>query len=142
MASTISFPGRFESLVQISQYVLQAAREAGLNPKAAYAVELAVDEACANIIDHAYGGEDKGEIECSCIPEPGNLRVVLRDHGRPFDPSNTPQLDPKARLEDCSCGGAGLVLIRNLVDEVHYEFSPSEGNVCTLVKGNNGKDNH
>ena len=62
---TQRFPGRFESLVEISEFVARAAKEAGLDSKQVYAVRLAVDEACSNIIEHGYGDEEHGEIECA-----------------------------------------------------------------------------
>ena len=75
---TVSFPGRFESLPKVGEFVKKAAKSAGLNDKAVYAVQLAVDEACSNIIDHAYGGEGKGEILCSVIVNKDGLTVILK----------------------------------------------------------------
>ena len=48
---TENFPSRFESLAGIRDFVNLAAKDAGFNEKEIYAVELAVDEACANIIE-------------------------------------------------------------------------------------------
>ena len=62
-----AFPGRFSSLAKIGRLVRQAAKEAGLNDKSAYDVELAVDEACTNIIEHGYGGEGKGRSWCRAV---------------------------------------------------------------------------
>ena len=50
------FPGRYDSLAQIGQFVHSAADEAGFDSFSIYAVELAVDEACTNIIELAYCG--------------------------------------------------------------------------------------
>jgi len=133
----VKFPGRFESLAAISAYVEEAARQAGFDSSSVYAVQLAVDEACANIIDHAYGGEGKGDIECACVSQGDDLQVILHDHGRPFDPTAIPLLDPKAHLETCTCGGAGLYLIQKIMDEVRFEFDPQAGNTCILTKRKN-----
>ena len=64
--ATAKFSGRFESLADIRKFVFQAASNAGFDEKEIYAVELAVDEACSNIIEHAYEGEGKGDIICTC----------------------------------------------------------------------------
>ena len=128
------FPGRFDSLSKISRFVTSAARTAGLNSAAVYAVEMAVDEACTNIIEHAYGGESRGDIECTCQVEGGELTVTLRDYGRPFDLSSVPEPDISACLEERREGGLGLFLIRKLMDEVHFRFTPDSGNILTLVK--------
>jgi serine/threonine-protein kinase RsbW len=131
---TVSFPGRFESLPRISEFVSHAARSAGLSDKAIYAVQLAVDEACSNIIDHAYGGEDRGSMECSVVVDDQGLTVILRDSGNPFDPQNVPNPQVNVPLENLKQRGVGVYLMRMMVDEIHYEFSPEGGNILTLVK--------
>jgi anti-sigma regulatory factor (Ser/Thr protein kinase) len=60
--------------------------------------------------------------------------VALRDYGHPFDPSRVPEPDINAGLEERKAGGLGLYLIRKLMDEVHFEFTPDSGNVLTMVK--------
>jgi serine/threonine-protein kinase RsbW len=135
-SKTLTFAGRYEGLAAISEFVTGAARAAGLDARAIFAVQLAVDEACSNIIDHAYGGEGHGDIECTCRVTDDGLTVVLRDQGRPFDPSYVPQpnLSPSLEDEDCTGGGLGLYFMHQLVDEVHFEFGPDSGNVLTMVK--------
>jgi serine/threonine-protein kinase RsbW len=131
---TVSFPGRFESLPKISEFVSNAAKSAGLSDKAIYAVQLAVDEACSNIIDHAYGGEDRGSMECSVIVDDEALIIILRDRGDPFNPQNIPDPQVNIPLEQLKPRGVGVFLMRKMVDEVQYEYSPEGGNILTLVK--------
>ena len=87
-----TFPGRLDKLADISLFVVQAAEEAGLDDSGVYAVELAVDEAATNIIEHAYQGEDRGEICCSIEVNRDGLKVILQDWGSPFDPKKVPSL--------------------------------------------------
>lgn len=131
---TVSFPGRFESLPKVSEFVSRAAKSAGLSDKAVYAVQLAVDEACSNIIDHAYGGEDRGMMECSVKVDNEGLTVILRDRGDPFNPQDIPDPQVNIPLERLKPRGVGVFLMRKMVDEVHYEYSPEGGNILTLVK--------
>jgi serine/threonine-protein kinase RsbW len=128
------FPGRYQSLAKISEFVLRVARSAGLNEREAYAVQLAVDEACANIIDHAYGGEGEGEIACTCEVIEDGLRVVLVDQGEPFEPDHVPTQDYHVPLEELKPRGAGLYLMRQMMDEVDFEFDDKAGNVLTMIK--------
>jgi len=130
----LRLPARFDSLLPINEFVTAAAKAAGLNASAVYAVQLAVDEAFTNIIEHAYGGEGHGEIECTCRINFNGLTVILRDHGRPFDPTNVPEPDLTAGLESRQKGGLGIYFMRHLMDEVHFEFSLESGNVLTMVK--------
>ncbi len=131
---TNTFPGRYESLAEICEFVLNAAKAAGLDENASYAVQTAVDEACSNIIDHAYGGEGKGEIICSVSQSPQGLTVILKDYGRPFNPKSIRNPDIHAPLKHRKEGGLGLFFIRKLMDEVHFEFSKENGNQLTMVK--------
>jgi len=131
---TTSFPGRFDSLAAIGEYVTRAAEAAGLDARSVEGVELAVDEACSNIIEHAYGGEGRGDIEVTYRIDGEGLTVVLRDYGRPFDPDRVPEPDLQAPLEDRDAGGLGLHFMRQLMDQVRFEFTAGAGNVLTMVK--------
>lgn len=128
------FPARYESLAAIDQFIAAAAEQAGFNECTVYQVRLAIDEACTNIIDHAYGGERSGVIECTYRIQEEELVVTLRDEGRPFDPEAVPEPNLSANLEERTGGGLGLYLIRKIMDEVDFDFESEAGNVLTMVK--------
>ena len=131
---TKKFPGKFTSLADISGFVKEHAKAAGLNDKDVYAVQLAVDEACSNIIEHAYGGEGKGVIECACNAIEDGLQVIIRDKGMPFDPQQVQELNVGAPLEALGNRGAGVFLINKLMDEVQYQYTKSGGTTLTMSK--------
>jgi len=113
--------------------VVTAAREAGLSDADVYSVQLAVDEACANIIEHAYGGEGNGDIECTCSVRDDRLIVLLSDTGCPFDPRGVPSPNLTAELENRETGGLGVYLMTRMMDEVHFERD-GVTNTLTMVK--------
>lgn len=131
---TKTFPGRYTSLAEISEFVAKAAQDAGLDSKGIYAVKLAVDEACTNIIEHGYGGEGAGKIECSYDIDRGALTIQLRDWGIAFDPEAVPEPDFSLPLEELQPRGAGLFLMRKLMDEVKFLFQDKKGNLLVMVK--------
>ena len=131
---TATFPARFESLSEIDDFVARHAQAAGLEPSDVFAVQLAVDEACSNIIEHAYGGEGSGDLECTCQIGEDGLTVVLRDHGQPFDPDRVPSPRLDAPLKEREAGGLGLHFMRRLMDEIRFAFSAEGGNVLTMIK--------
>jgi len=131
---TMSFPGRFDSLVRISEFVAQAAQDAGLDKSAIYAVKLSVDEACSNIIEHSYGGEGFGEIDCTCDVTDDGLTITLRDWGEAFDPSEIEDPKTDVPLEDLKPRGLGIFFMRKMMDDVSFKFHPRNGNVLTMVK--------
>jgi serine/threonine-protein kinase RsbW len=110
------------------------AEQAGLADFAIYSVEMAVDEACSNIIEHAYGGENRGEIVCTCTVDPIGITIVLQDKGKPFDPKLVKVPDLKASLEERESHGLGLHFIRQWMDRVEFEPGSSQGNRLTMVK--------
>ena len=127
------FPGRHDSLEQLGEYVSNQATAAGLNENEVYAVQLAVDEAASNIIDHAYGGENRGDIECTCKIDENRIEVILRDTGKSFVPEEVPELQSGVPLSEFGPRGAGLTLMNKLMDEVRFEFLDG-ANVLTMVK--------
>ena len=130
-----TFTAKLENLSQIGMYIIQAAQKAGLDEEACYAVELAVDEAATNIIEHGYGGDGKGSIGCAYEILSDGIRIELKDHGRQFDPDSVPEPSFHGlSLEEVTPRGLGLYFIRKLMDEVKFEFSPRRGNKLTLVK--------
>ncbi|MFC2064242.1 ATP-binding protein [Chloroflexota bacterium] len=128
------FQAKFKNLDSIREYVGNAARDAGFNDSDIYAVQLAADEACSNIIEHAYGNDESGELECSHQFDGEYLILTFKDTGCYFDPSAIPEPDLTSSLEKRQIGGLGIFLIKSLMDEVHYESLGEEGNVITLKK--------
>jgi serine/threonine-protein kinase RsbW len=128
------FPARCESLAAIIAFVTEVACQAGLNREAVQAVQLAVDEACMNIIEHAYQGTESGSIECSCAVDARGLTITLVDQGIPFDFDKVPQPCLSANLEERSERGFGVYIMCQLMDEVRHTFSPQRGNILTMVK--------
>lgn len=134
-----SFPAVFESLDHIRDFVGAAAEDGGFSPEAIYAVQLAVDEAFSNIVEHAYGGECDLEIRCVCQISEDRLAIRLEDCGLPFNPADVPEPNLDACLEEREVGGLGLFFIRKLMDEINFEFIPASGkdiglNILTLIK--------
>ena len=128
-----TFPGRYDSLEKIAVFVRHEAEGSGLAHKEVFAVETAVDEAVSNIIEHAYKGENKGEITCTCITTPEGITVTLEDHGVPFNPLTVPVPNFNLPLEERGEHGLGLYLMQKWMDEVHFEFC-QDCNRLVMVK--------
>lgn len=135
---TRTYTSRLENLERISQFIVQQARLAGLSEAEIYQVELAVDEAATNIIEHAYGGNTRLKIHCTCELLDDGLKVVLQDYAKPFDPTSVPDPVIGMPIEDLPPRGLGIFLIRKMMDEVSYRFNKEEGNVLIMVKRKQG----
>ena len=133
-------PGRYDRLAEITEFVAQAAGEAGLDDSAAYYCQVAVDEACTNIIMHGYEGEDRGTIDVTCTSEPGELTIVLEDQARPFDSQAVKTPDINRAFDELEIGGLGVHLMRTMMDEVDFQARAS-GNRLVMVKRGAGHAN-
>jgi serine/threonine-protein kinase RsbW len=136
-------PGRYDLITTICDFVADAANQAGLDDSGVFGIQLACDEACTNIIEHAYGHEDAGDIEVRWQVTDEALTITLRDHGRPFDLDNVPPPQVPASaddVEELKVGGLGIHFIRQMMDEISFTSSEKEGNTLVMVKWlNKGK---
>lgn len=125
---------KFEYLDEIREFVGEIARAGGFGSKDVYDIQLAVDEAASNIIEHAYEGVKNGVLEISCGVKDGAMTIVMVDYGESFDASVIPVPNLKADLSERKIGGLGIFLMRKLMDEVYYESRRDRGNILTMIK--------
>ncbi len=128
------FTAEFKNLDSIREFVGEAAERAGFAGREIYSIQLAADEACSNIIEHAYEGNPDGEIEIGCDARKGEICIVIHDHGKEFDMSQVRQPNLSRDLNEREVGGLGIYLIRKLMDEVRFESSGKRGNTLTMKK--------
>jgi serine/threonine-protein kinase RsbW len=128
-------PAQHDQLAKLATFVAAAAAEVGFDETQVNRIELAVDEACSNIIDHAYQGS-AGSIQLDISIEPQyQLTIVLIDQGQAFNPDCVPAYAPCTSLDQVKIGGLGIHLMRQAMDDVCYEFNvPGIGNRLTMKK--------
>ena len=123
----------FSSIPMITQFVAASAEAALLDEDAIAHCQLAVDEACTNVIEHAYEHDPEMTFEVICTIEPGTLTIKVMDKGKEFDPTAAPPPQFSENLDDIRPGGVGIHLIKKLMDDVRYEYTDNH-NSLTLVK--------
>jgi sigma-B regulation protein RsbU (phosphoserine phosphatase) len=110
---------------------LAAARaRAGVENVLRQSLVLAVDEACANVIRHAYGGPCQARIELRLSQEGPELRFELRDFAPCVDPAKVRPRD----LDECRPGGLGINFIDTLMDSWSLQPLPGGGGNLLLMK--------
>ena len=122
------------NLAQIALFVSDQAQSVGMNNDQVFAIQMAVDEACTNSIEHAYNGQDNGEVTICCYAEGDDFVVKITDLGAHFDPSAIPEPDTSVPLEDRAIGGLGLFLMRQLMDSVEFQSHSATGNEVIMRK--------
>ena len=123
-----------ENVPRAIECVTEWAQKAGFDERELYEIQLAVDEACANVVDHAYQGADPGDIEISCRLDDQILTVQVRDWGTGFDITSVADPDLDAPLEERTLGGLGLFLVRQVMDDVQFKSDPELGNELMMSK--------
>ena len=129
----IRVAARYTELERLCAFVAEGADAAGLSPQARDHVQLAVDEAATNVIQHGYGGEGDELLRVAWRADPGQLTIVLIDQAPPFDPDSIPEVPTPANVDELAIGGYGLRFIRQVMDEVDYVHANGV-NRLTLVK--------
>ncbi|MDD4985911.1 MAG: ATP-binding protein [Dehalococcoidales bacterium] len=129
----LEIDSRVENLPVVADFVEKVLERFGADPASIYRVQLAVDEACTNVMKHAYG-EKTGLIRLGMELIGDSLVVTVNDRGRPFDPDAIPPPDLDADLEKRRIGGLGIYFMKKLMDEVSYSFDSVAGNRLTMRK--------
>lgn len=131
--STRTFAGVYASLAEIAEFVRFSIKDSALTATDQFSLETAVDEAVSNIIEHAYKGENKGTIRCQVNVGFETIKIILEDHGEPFDPSCIPAPRLHSKLKERQNHGLGYYMMCQLVDDVNFDFTEKR-NRLTLVK--------
>ena len=118
----------------VLEFVSSACEEARVRQDARFDLQLAVEEACANVIEHAYGAQG-GSFSVIFATSGPDVILTVVDHGPPFDPSSVATPDLSVPLEDRRIGGLGVHLMKTLMDELHYAFT-EHGNIVKMVRRN------
>lgn len=130
----LSIKSRTENLSEVREFTERFARHVGFSDDIINKIILAVDEACTNIIKHAYKNSPDGDILISFTFEKNKLSISILDNGNHFEPYKIPEPDIKEFYKQKKSGGLGMYLMKKLMDEVIYSTSSGNFNQVTLVK--------
>jgi serine/threonine-protein kinase RsbW len=127
-------PSSTENLALIRDFVSNIGCQAGFDDKEVARIALAVDEACANVIEHAYGSDMTREVKIRVVVDEDRVTFEIQDTGRGFDPSQIEARDVEELIRQRKSGGLGLRLIRTIMDDVQYQIVPGQKNELKMVK--------
>ena len=128
---------RTENLSVIREFIQSAARQVGMKPGMTEDIMLAVDEACTNIIKHAYKSFPEGEILLKLKYSDHKLIITIKDFGQSFHAEEVPDPDLQKYYKQHRVGGLGMYLMKTLMDEVKYSSVPGKYNEVYLTKNLN-----
>ena len=120
-----------KKLRMVREKVQEITEEIGCSKKLISDLVIAINEACMNIMQHAYKGDKSGEILLEIQKERGDLQVVLTDFADPVDPKKIRPRD----LEDVKPGGLGTFFIQEIMDDCTYgNLDSGAGNYLKMRK--------
>lgn len=123
-----------ENLSEIRDFVSTNALAAGMPVATIDNIILAVDEACTNIIKHAYKLSPQGEIIIKIDYDEEQFTITIIDYGKSFEPDRIPRPDLQKYYREHRVGGLGMYLMKSLMDDVEYTSIPGKYNQVLLSK--------
>lgn len=136
----LSVPADTSYLSQVRSAVIEVMGKSMFSPVKANLVALAVDEAVANIMEHAYENKARltpgvsQDVQVILDATPERLSVIIRDSGVAFDPRRVPEVDVREHVRQGHTGGLGIFLMRRIMDEIHYTYKQGVHNELKMVK--------
>ena len=136
VSKTISIVNDSRNLSVVRTAVSEVLDSTTFNRETRNKIIVAVDEALANVVEHAYQGGE-GEVTIGFDVNDTRLRVQIRDKGVRFNPGDrlSTEIDIHEHIRQGLKGGLGLFLMRRIMDEVHFNHDgPEFVNELVMVK--------
>ena len=133
----LRIPSETDNLELIREFVTKVAEKVGFDSDDIGKIELACDEACTNVIKHAYPPDKnngKQSLDILIKIDFDKFTLVVTDHGKGFDPKSIKLPNMQEYLAQLKVGGLGIYLMKTLMDEVDYQIKPGVKNQVKMVK--------
>ena len=127
-------PSESKYLDVIREFVARIATIAGFDEEHVNKIQLSVDEACTNVVKHAYRGMESKEIKVQIEYNKKLLEVSVIDKGKGFDLKKAKLKDIDNYLNEFRKGGLGIHLMKILMDKVNYSVQPLKRTQVTMIK--------
>ena len=130
---TLTLKNDVHEVSKLSTFQKSFYEKMNLEKSLASQLRLAVEEAVVNVIEHAYPYGTEGSVEVTMMSDGHQLKVVIDDSGMPFDPTIEKKVDITLSADERQVGGLGILLVRELMDTINYEYINGH-NILTLRK--------
>jgi anti-sigma regulatory factor (Ser/Thr protein kinase) len=111
-------PARQDAIAALTQRVAALLADSGVDARAAYHVELVLDELLTNVAAH---GGSEAPVHVSLTISPERVAAEVVDGGVAFDPCVARNVDVTASMGERAVGGLGLLLVQRMTESLAYE---------------------
>jgi sigma-B regulation protein RsbU (phosphoserine phosphatase) len=117
----LTLRGVLEELPRVHRELGEFAARHRIPESVLHDVHVALEEVLTNLVTYGSAGGTESTIDLQAFLEGQVLTLVVEDDTPSFDPLEVTEPDVTAELADRPVGGLGLLLVRELMDSVHYE---------------------
>lgn len=130
---SVTLANDVQDIPQLAAFVDEVCEAVGFDSILTMQMNLAMEEAVVNVMNYAYPKGTKGDVCIEAKAENGELQFMIVDSGTPFDPTAKEDVDTTLSAEERPIGGLGIFLVRQLMDDISYEYKDGK-NMLTLRK--------
>ena len=131
--SSFSFPADKKEVGRVVDFINGFLEKKDMNSKIISQIDIAVDEICSNIFNYAYK-DKKGQVLVEISYQDKMVTIRFIDTGVKFNPLEKEDPDVNLSLQERKIGGLGIYLVKQLMDDVKYEYSLKNENILTIIK--------
>lgn len=126
MEKEIKIVNDLKEIGVLATFIEELGEELSLSAETTMNINLALEEAVANIIMYAYPSEEQHSILLKVTATEKQLIFLLTDKGASFDPTQVDDVDITLPIEERPVGGLGIFLIRSIMNEISYQRIDNE----------------
>ena len=133
-SSSFSVPADKKEVGRVNGFIEEFLSKKNVKDKVIRQIAIAVDEICSNIFNYAYKHREGNKISVEISYKDNQVMIKFIDTGIKFNPLEKEDPNVNLSLEERGVGGLGIFLVKRLMDDVQYEYSPNGENILTIIK--------
>jgi anti-sigma regulatory factor (Ser/Thr protein kinase) len=136
----ITLPNKLDYLDIAQLFVRETAKKIGFSGNPLNHIDIAIEEAVTNVMKHTFDAEENRTFDIICENLNNGIKIIIKEMGLPFDPSNIKKYQKAENPEDADASGLGLFLMSKIMDDYSFHNLGINGKETHLIKYLTGKD--
>jgi anti-sigma regulatory factor (Ser/Thr protein kinase) len=131
--ASLTIENRLSELARVERWLSDLMGRWALSDRAVFALDLVINEAVTNVINHAYSDALTHQITITLTDAADRIAVGIRDDGEAFDPFGAPPLESSQNLAQAPIGGRGIHLIKSYSAAHDYRRIEGRNHLTLLI---------